>query len=119
MDVNQELAKELLELLKTIGSSVATAGFDIAIRHVIIQAWTSIIYTAMLTGIYGFVVWKAYPIISHKVADKHDIESALWFVIVISGVLIVVLNTIMIFEAIPSLLLPEWYAIRQIVNLVK
>lgn len=117
--MNPNEIQDLVELLIEIGGSLAQAGYEIAYRYAIFQGISSAVWAFVLL-IPGYVLlrfalygWKKYKEDKYSMWDFNSILagtlSAICFVSV----------PFSIQRALSHLIVPEWYAIQNLLSLIK
>ena len=106
------------------GTALIQAGFGIAVRYVIAQAIAQITTAITSWGIVGFSVRQLYNIFKELDDKKRDIESdVVNFKLIVYTILVILFAVIAIgnpiFTGISKLFAPEWYAILNVIDLVK
>jgi len=106
MDSNtvKELAQMLLEFLNTTGKSLATQGFQIALRYTFMQG---VLYTIFALVILGVGIYL------YKWSQKQDEDGFGMFFLIISMIFCGLTG----YEGLMRLFATEWYAIKNIIEL--
>ena len=119
-----EIAKLVLEFLEKTGVALVQTGFPMAVRYVIAQAIIKI-----LVGVAGVILTTISVTSITRIAKKVDEDSSYGeenltvvktIMLIIAGIggLLMTLFSGM-FTGIAMLISPEWYAILNIIDLVK
>lgn len=121
-----QVVKEVLEFLEKTGNAMISTGFPIAVKYVIADAIGSLVKGIVST--FG-MIYMLFSIKNNmKYANDNDdwgVDGPSWTAIkVILGfismvVLLPLLLTSGVFDAVKMLIAPEWYAIINIIELVK
>ena len=99
------LAEMLLEFLSTTGASLATQGFQIAVKYVVAQGILHTILGVLflLCGV-TLGIWDA----------KTELMEGFG---VFFGVVLCIVSFVLLYSGILRLVSPEWFAIQNIINL--
>jgi hypothetical protein len=121
---NKEIAQMVLDFLTKAGTAIVEKGFPLAVKYVIAQAIGNLIgFGLSLTVV---IVCIKYIMGVAKYTDKkgsEDITNEQMIGMIISSIVGILALIICLFsspvEAIRMLISPEWYAILNIIHLVK
>lgn len=110
MDISTILQK-LIEFLEQTGTTLAQAGFKIAVKQAIVSGWTDILAFGLV-----FILGIALLIFSNT---KHrETDDEVWIFGIVFGILAGILGLFTVVATLPKLLNPEWYAVKSIIELV-
>lgn len=126
MEIDNKVVEEIIKLLREIGDAVANEGFALAVRYVVINAWTQLISTAFVVVAYlialvSYLRWRGKRP-THDDGYRIDYGSQDVPIIIslgAAGIVVVIglFGTITI--PIQALLIPEWFAIQELIGLIK
>jgi hypothetical protein len=124
---NKEIVQMVLDFIQKTGTAMVQAGFAMSVRYVIANAIIQLATGLASWGFVGFSVYKLYRIFqdmdnskSLKVKEGDNASGFRTIIYVLFGIIALVSASFNSpFEAAKMLIAPEWYAILNIINIVK
>lgn len=118
------IVKAVLDFLEKTGTALVTTGFPIAVRYVIAQGITQVFGGLFSFGVFGICARNLYKLAAGADSKVLDDESSGFFVKVVINVILGIFFLVAAFgsqilEGIRMLISPEWFAILNIIDLVK
>lgn len=118
--MNETIVKQILDFIEKTGGILLKSGFEISVRYVIADAIGNLIASGIsLVGLI-FCVFKLIKLITKEKSLESDRDSMMALVYLIASIVLLVTFTgFSPIESIKMLISPEWFAIKNIVSIVK
>lgn len=121
-----EIVKQILDFIEKSGSILLKSGFEISVRYVYAQAISRLVGFTISGIIFAYFLNKA-KILFAKINKEddwgYDYPSSSAFTFFLYAILVFISGLNLLFSDIPQVvrmfIAPEWFAIYNIINLVK
>ncbi|HJU59250.1 MAG TPA: hypothetical protein VJ583_05840 [Nitrososphaeraceae archaeon] len=116
--MENEIVKQVLDFIEKTGTALFQAGFAISMKYVMANAIVNLIVATV--GLVGLIFSLRYAIKNVPGRDATESEEIRYIVIFILaiGFLITFLGSSPVYS-IKSLLAPEWFAVMEIIKVIK
>lgn len=119
MEATKEIVKMLLEFLERVGGLALSEGFRIAIKFVVSEGIAKIGVGVVVLLLAIVCLIAAIKLIKHSTKENSDSEFSLGAFLTFVFVILFLVSLVFFYNGYMRVSAPEWFAVKNLLNLVK